>query len=578
MGLAKYKFFLAGNEINPPRNWRDVQILATFDQGNTQANISTEEFEFVNESAKFIRDYITGGIDGTTTGIFEGLPFTIQIENSQTVDAFEGYLDFNTYEEVSPVEVKCAIKKTVGLNSLDLRSQANSFGYLENIGRITVADYVEVPYIVEKLNIGSDLATINIAIFLLTIQLVDLIKENAKDIADVVATITGGVTGTFAAAVQTIAIALANVIFTLIALAQLINLVEQLVELLVPPVRKHKAMTLRKLFEKAADWLGYTFVSPIEQLDRVVYLPSKPSEDDPITKGIPSQTDFGYRLSEIFELGTKLFNARLFVVGTELNLRSLNDPFLVKTATYQVPDVLDERIKYNNADFQARTFLNFETDQTDDWTVDDFTGTNFEVVTTPLNVDNGDNVLMRGLNDVQIPAALGSRKSEFNVAENLFFDLFGIADELINFFGGNSNLANLIGERRGVLKQSQKIHTVAKLLYMVEEDVDNPGSLKIPENQRELWDAEVLWDEWHNFNSFVSNDFGGQNRVFEEKKIPFGFKDFLATIENSYLSNTDGKQGKIESLKWTLDRDFAISDYWVQEVYTRNLKETFIKG
>lgn len=595
MGIVTYKFFLDDVEINPPVNWQSTQILATFDQSSTQANISTDEFEFVNESAQKIRNYLLGGLDGATRGIFEGIPFQIfAVSGAEEIDVFDGYLDFNSYEEINPTRVKCKIKKTNGLNSVDDRSRAVSFGYLESINVVTPADYVEVQTIAEKLNIESDLAMMSLALFMLSFQIFKSIADINKELGTSSAIVATATPTSIPAGATNASL---NVIIEFAYLTTMIiaavKLIIDMKNLLVPPIIKHKGMRLRTMMEKASSHLGYTYDSPLTELDDIVYLPSKPFDDKNnkgIKKGIPNATDFGYILSEAYELINKLTNSKIQVTDSTLTQRSLNDPFWVKNATYQKPDVLDERVKYNNADFTARTFLTFATDNLDDWTVDNFKGTNYEIVVTPIDGFGSDFNLMRGLDDVALPMALGTPKDELNVVEEIFLALFTVVDvalaplvALVNLVkvivpGFNKpipkpNFAGIILDRLGVLKVSQKNHSVAKLLYM-----DSNGLIPRDEKNRNLFSAKVLWNKYYNYNSFVSNSFGGQRRLFIEQRVPFGFSDFQKLIENSYFVLDDGRNGKVESIKWELDSDFAVLDYWVEEVYTENLKEEFIEG
>lgn len=575
--VVNYSFFLGGKEINAPVNWSGLQILATFDQSSTQANISTEEFEFINESAQQIRNYLMGGLTSATNGIFEGIPFEILVSNGSTsYQVFEGFLDFETYEELSPVKVKCSVKKTNGLNSLDDRSQANSFGYLEDEGFIKNSDYTSVPYLVEKLDIEGDVAIITVTLFMLAFNLKQVITELKKDISLIGSIAASGITGLPASLIYAVASALLNLAMAIFLVVEMVKLITKLFGLYLPPQKYHKGMTLRKLMEKASEYLGYNFISPITELDKVVYLPSSPQDGSSIEKGIPNASDFGYSLSEIFQLCNDLFNSKIVLLGNDLHLRNLDDAFWIKNSTYKMPSILDEKIKYNNADFSARTFLSFRTDIADDWTTDDFRGTNYEVITTPITETDRNKNLMRGLNDVSIPCALGSRKSLLSELEESLLSLASLGDSVSSTLNSilpkvkKTNFVGLISGRVGSLRVSQKVHTVPKLIYL--------ENGKIPIRDRDLWSAKVLWDKYHVYNSFVSNDFNGQRRIYEERRIPFGFTDFLKTIDNSYFTTADGKRGKIESLKWELDGDFAVVSYWVQEVYTKNLKEKFIEG
>ena len=69
----------------------------------------------------------------------------------------------------------------------------------------------------------------------------------------------------------------------------------------------------------------------------------------------------------------------------------------------------------------------------------------------------------------------------------------------------------------------------------------------------------------------------GQKLIYNNIKIPFGFDDFLNTINNAYFTDKFGESGKFIKSTWRLNSDYAVVDYWIRSVYTTNLKETFIE-
>jgi hypothetical protein len=145
--------------------------------------------------------------------------------------------------------------------------------------------------------------------------------------------------------------------------------------------------------------------------------------------------------------------------------------------------------------------------------------------------------------------------------------MLDVARRFSTLLGGN--LSDTVPNRKGVLKLSQKIHTVPKLIWL--------ENGKIPLNHREKWSAKVIWEKYYQKTSFVGEDTIGQRRLIEEEKIPFSFEDFLQIINNSYFWTNNGQRGKMESVKWQLDSDFAIVDYWINERYDNNLTETYIE-
>ena len=361
-----------------------------------------------------------------------------------------------------------------------------------------------------------------------------------------------------------------------------INLGLALIETLVPKKRTHKGLLLRTALEKVANHLGYGFISPNIEFDKVHYLPSNPEFDEEdettgfirkinsIKKGIPKVTDFGYRCSEMFELAKNLIDGKFAIIDGDLHLRSRNDPFWVRTSTYTLPDVLIDVKRYNTQDLKANKFIAFETDITDDWTLDNFKGTNLERITDAINVSNSRAKLIKGLDELTFPVALGSRKDKLSAIEKILKELAKVIDGVANTFGGNSNLASRVSSKLGVLKVSTNNHVIPKLLWL-------EGG-RIPANNRELFSAKSLYDSYHNYDSFVTTDFGFQRELYRNISIPFGLDDFVKLIDNSYFVTDDGVIGKIEKITWNIANDRAVIDYWKQIPYTSNLKETFIEA
>ena len=568
------RFQLNGVDVNPPREWEDVQILATFDNEATQANITTDKFSWVNENAVAINDWIAGGLTGATPGIFEGMPLRIQIFNQDnTFNAFKGMIDFNDFTIISPVEVEAQVKKQSGLNELSDRLEGITFGLLESEGILTSSDYQDCNYVVQNEIVLIELVLLNISIYLLAEQIADGVNRVGEIIADSTGHATGG--GPFGAIGSALYLVIRLVIETIYLAAitlALIELIKQLIELLVPQKRTHKTLSLKKGLEAIADKLGYTLITNIDLLDEIYFLPSKPQAEQPIGSGIPNVADFGYQASEWVELCRDLFNAKVAVLNdNELHFRFIGDPFWIKTASYSLPDVLLESSQYNTEDLKSNFLFSFQTDEADKYTLENFEGTNYEVITAPINISNQNNILTKGLNEVRIPCALGTRKDDLNIVETTLKAVGTAADKVINFFGGNSDFASKIKKRVGLMKVSQNIHNVPKLLYL-----DSDGNL--PKNHRTQLRAKVFYDGYWEYESFVTNKAIRQRKVYEGVEVPFGFEDFLKLIDNSYFTTIDGKIGKAIQIKWTPARDKAIMDFWIAEVYTNNLFETKIEG
>ncbi len=582
--MANLTFKLNGNVVNPVRDWQDLQILGTWSENGGEANISVEEFKFVNENAQLIKQYIADGIS-SGLGIFEGIPFDIECSNGTTIDVFNGMLDTTEYKEISPVEVECKIKKLKGIDQLMDRANGVTYAYLYEENHITDSDFSRIPYIKEKpfKESAGEMALLSLSIFLFTKQLIDSTKSLAEKLGvNATAHTIGGVSGPAAGVQYTVFTLIIEAIYIAVILVQLINLITDLLDILYPKLRGWNGMKFQTLLEKGCQYLGYNYHSSIDELPYLYILPSKNDEgkrygsnsDDSV--GYPDTLDFGYTIGEMFQLVNKMFSARIRIIGNDVYQEPLiNDNFWINQSQFIIPDIENEVVQYNPQDIKTRQIVRYQTDLADYWTLIRYEGTGAEIVVTPITVGDQKRVLIKGFEDVQIPYALGDEKQGLNPIEIFIKGLCIVIDEIINFFGGNSDTAGDIEAREKMLHVTGDSLTVGKILYLVEDP--SSGKLVIDGNTEKI-NAISLWNKYISENSFVEHNFRGQKRLFNELKIPFGFQNFIQLLNNSYCTDQQGNAIKIETLKWSLDSDYAVISGWKREIYTKNLKSYLFKG
>lgn len=610
--MGEPKFKINGQDVNAPRNWNDIEILATFDNSSVQANITTDKFNFVNETAQIIREYIEGGGQNppTTLGIFEGMPFEIEISESNAIgvpltNIFRGLIDTTKFTEVAPNEVEIEIKDQKGLDRLEFKAEGLTFGLMVEKGHITELDYVDIPYLVQKPRDPLALALLYLSIFQLTIQLAEALDKFQEYFQDALAHLTGGATGGVASAVWSVARALTTLIYLGILIVQIIQLIDKLIEYLLPQVKYFKGMKLRTLLEKGATFMDYTFQSSIPELDNYYILPSKEKQGTNLPflnppnndTGEPRTGDQGYIYVELLEIAKNMFKAKYLVdENNVITLEPLNNnAFWLQQSTYQISNVLRETFSYNTEELSATKVVSFNTDIQDQWLLDRFTGTVYEIKTEPSTVGTEQNVLIGGYNETAIPYALGTRKDDLTEVEQAFYVLLDVLDQgfgtlvnIQNFFiglvGGTPstppNYSNIITGKIGYLRISEDLINVPKILYLTLQASGVQGNqleLKIPENHRDELSARALWEKYLNEESFVDLNYRNQWKIYQNIEVPFTLVDFLSLIQNSYFYDTDGSEAKVDKISWKIGDDKAVIDYRKRNVYTRNLIETKIE-
>ena len=571
--------------------WEDIQVSATFDNG-VKPNISIDEFTFVGRSIKIINEWTS------EHGYFQGLPFKITYTDSSqlTYDFFYGCLDFYAgFDIINPYKYKIKIKQTDNLNYFDDRIKALSFGYLVSEGKFFNSDYTKIPVKVKKKFDATEVALVSLSLYVITNDIYRNYKEDKEFIISKTEILLSTPTQKPAVIFKLIATILIFILFKALMLIALLNMLKVISQNLLPRLTKYKAITLRRALEKACAYLGYTFVSSIPELDYYNYLPSK--QDDKIKnnkkdEGIPNPSDYGYIISEMFDLCKKLFFAKVNIYTNQqgviiCQLEAESNEIFQRQSGYILPDVLTETYRPNIQDLSANTFITFQYDFSDEYTMPNSRATAFDskdknnekielekgisyevivdLANSPTDVQTK---LIKGFDEVNIPMALGTRADKLSALEQGLKVLFFTADILIKLFGGKT-FAEKINQHKGSLLISAPSFNTPKLICLVNG--------VIPSNHRDLLSAKTLFDKYHWYKSFYRNPSKAQRLIFENIRVPFIFNNFITTSKNSYFTTIDGKRGKFLSYNWNIGDDSAIASYYIESEYEKNLKETTIE-
>ena len=574
--MATLQFKISNQTVPPPVEWPSTVLEASFEDSSPQASVKETDFTFVAEAAQLLKDHIAGGLSGTTPGIFEGPAFQITAFNpGATITPFIGYVDLadDMIEDPRGVKIKAKVKRSEGIKTLEEAARGLMYGYLESVGAISNADYIDMPYLVEPETDFIELALLGITIYLMVQQLADAARAIAKDIAGIAGESAGGITGALGGVILAVANLAIIVIYAGVLIIYLKDLAEELIQNLISPIRYFKVVTLRTLLEKAAAHLGYTIASSIPELDTIHYQSSQ-IEDGSVLQGfpgsgIPKSGDYGYTFYEMLDLcQNRLLHARSVVTANgTLRMEPLNSPFWLNQSSYQIPGTLQaaETKAYNTKQLKTNFGLRFAHDDTNFYTVNDATDRSYEVITVPITQINPKNNGSKGAEFIETGCSLPTRKDQLSNVEIIVKAVASTIDGVINFFFGSSNYAQRVDDRVGMLKISSRTTSKPMLIPF--------NGIEIPIAHRQIWSARFLWDNYHNWRSFVDNNFGGQYIPYKGIKVPFSLDDFVSLIDFGYCTDADGNPAEIVNIAYQIDKDFAILDYRVKQVYTKNLRE-----
>ena len=494
---------LNGKNVSIPKGFFDVGVKASFGE-EIQANLTTDDFTFILDGYEEIINWINNGRNGGV-GIFEGIPLSISNSNTENnVSVFRGIVDLQAGHTIQEKlrQVSVRLRQDDSLNALDELLQPLDYGYLRDLGVITESDYVDVDYVVNKIDNGLESITTFITIFLLGEQLADSIFSLGETPAISGGIAASGISGPVGAAIYTVAILILRVIYAATLLILIINFGIDLFNVLIQPQRTHKGIPLKTLLSKACEYIGYGFETTIDDLNFLVYLPSNQNVDEfglknilnragTIEQGIPNPSDIGYSCPELFQSCRDMFEARFAIVGNTVQFHAENSLYWVTQSGYQKPqqirNVAERSFRYNTDESKSSVLIQFQRDLVEEYTIQNYRGTAFQILTDAKAINNPSNKTIKNFERVDIPFCLASRKENLNSLERSLLGIALLFDTIGGIFGGSPNLANRIVNKVGVLEVSNNNHSIPKLIWM--------SNGRIPINHRDLFSAKTLWEK-----------------------------------------------------------------------------------
>ncbi len=575
MSRTRLNFYLNNQLVGNANNWQGISISLDFDNDNVQPVIETDSLEFVLSESAVIRKWVQDGVDGSGPGIYEPMELRIELASgNNTVDVFSGLLDMvNDMQFIDKNKVLVKLIKKGGLDQLAERTQAISFAFLASRNEINNNDFVNVSYVLAHIPNFSEVLIISISIFILIKEIQEQIKRVLDTIAIVAGVAVSGIPGPVGALIISIALAITEIAYTILIFIALKALMTELILNLIAPLRNHKAMKLRVLLEKGAAHLGYTFESSEFDnpfFDSLVILPIK--ERGPISfgageTGFPTNKGGLYTYFDMLQFFKQLINGKLVVRDNKIIIERRD--FFDKPTSFVLPSarvILDES-RFNAEEIQANLNIQFLIDEKDDTTLINYedNNTTFQRITEPKIITDKRNVQIKGLEQVNLPVSLPTRKESLTEVEDILLDLAKLVDTLV---GGNFFSSKITG-RLGVLHLANDFTGVPKLI---------PIALgKVRSNYRDIMSAKVLHEDYYFISSFTPvpvnhNQFRRHLRV----KIPFCFEDYITLSEDNGFTTDDGREGRFEKIEGSPDSGFAEVDIRIKEVFTTNLKDRIV--
>jgi hypothetical protein len=562
------KHFLNDIEISP-RNRTDIGIVSDFTGNPEVLKLTTDNIILPREGNDIIRNHIQ------SQGLFEGVPYRIELDGGVVLNYYVDLLDSST--KFKNFECEVALKKRKGEDDFFDKASGATFEWFLAKG----VDYnlESIPYVVVTQNQVEQAISLLISLYVMGRELIFAGQEVVAGVAEIIQATTPSVgagvvidTGDVIVAVLK---ALARIAYFALILVLVIDFATQLFMLMFPPIRYFFGCKFKELMTKSCQHLGFTFESslldsepnwtilpvPLVKNRQSIFDFEPAFLNNAFTKGVPSSSDTTPTLQSFIEGMQTMFNGQIKVNNGVVRFER-RDYWMNLTTNQLIPALSlqserDDEFQYNTDEVWKRYYIHYQTDFTEFHSVDGvlYDIHNCEFSTEPTSFINQDLVSIKGLQDVNIPFALGARKEKLNWLEEIAKNLARAIDSVTGVFGGGTNYEAQIGDRKNLLMISQQFFATTKVLWTING--------RQPISFKDKVSAIQLWKKYHYINQIQENDWILKNDV----RIRMTSQDFV-TLQDNNFAIIDGLMCEILNCEWIDEKSFAKITYKQRNQYS----------
>lgn len=538
--------------VLPPLDSERLTIDLTFTKGTlseSQPLLSFDKLVLTNEA----KDAYLCAVK--RNGPYQQVPVTFEKNNYKI---FDGYLtDSNYLLELDEIEVK-----PVSNNSTDGLSER-----LSAIESSLLADrynYQNLKLIVEKTDVLEFLLQLALSSLLYTYIFYTQIKEiqrllgkNAEAATPVGLPVPAP---NFGAIISFILNLAAQVIFLALTVIQLIKYAKEAKELFFPKTRNVKMVTLFELCRAPIEYIGYKFVTDIEDMTKIGHLASGDVDNGEF---YPRSTDVCGNALGVINFVLKKFSARVFVKDKTVYIVNYYSPLFFKAKGYNIKPFTSQNYKDNIDDMTGTREIIYSTDVNDNWTLKRFQGTEYII---RANIADPTKSTIKGLKQRTYGVALCNRKNGLNSLQKAYNIFAGFVNGVIEIFGGSGQGLGLNNQIGFAMVSNQEIG-VAKLVWFSGDKVDI--------NHREELSAKADENKYHYVDSHVRNP-RAKKRIYSDVVQKYNENSLSCNIDSNLVFSPSGTPGELTSVSWEKSKDNAVLTFEIEDI-NREIKlfETF---
>jgi hypothetical protein len=555
MGILKAKHFINGTEVKP-LNFDTIGFKIDYSQDYNLPELNTDSIIFVKEDMKLIMNHIN------TNGVFQGIPYTITFGTT----TLNYQIDLTEAPQIkdSQIEVKIVRLKSV----MSFMSRANGLSF-EALNRTNPINLVDASYIIVKDNQGMQLVMFSINTFVLAKELQESILKVAESVADFIRAVTFNPLPPLGDILALAVLLIARLAYATLITIQIINMIAEMINILVPFKKIFKASQVIELINKGCTKLGYTFTSSlIESNLTILPIPlsnSSPSvfekfnalDNSTYTKGYPTALDSTPTLGSLIDFLKTFYNADLSVNGNTVSLEPYSQvPSIQIDNTLNIQSEREDGYTFNTGESWKRYLIKYQFDTSDLHTLNNYQKAQAEYSTESNNSNDPDYENIKGLVRVDIPFAYGIRKDKLNYVESKLLSLAEFADTVVSAVGGNGQFASKVNGNKGHIQISQQQFGVTKLLYLTGKKqpadyLDKIGakaifnyheSNNVKENFKRIYTSSIPLSS-HQFNQIINGGNVVQDSITDEilEIISIDWINENVTAEINYsVKSTEG--------------------------------------
>ena len=544
------------------RNLKQIGFKSNFSNDEfSELELNVDTLVVVNETVALIHAWTS------QYGYHVGIPCTI----SEGTFSLDFYVDLTDNLLIQNKQIQCKIKRRKGKDNFYQLSKGLTF---ENIAKQNIVEFnlIQIPFFVIPENIFEQQLVLGISIFSMVQTFEQGVKDTAFLIAEFIAAVQVGAQ-IIAAGIK----AAAQLAYTIALGIALLKLSQNFFNLIFPKVRYLNACKVNELISKGCQHLGFTLQSNLlASLDKLTILPVPLRKDkksifqflqndldQSFTNGYPTAQDTTPTLDSLINAIELTFNARTKVNNGVVQIERRD--FYQSTATLNLTPAMnlqesrENEYSLNTDEAFSRYVVQYQVDQSDAFTSDNFEPNDAEYGAKNTNVIAPELNLIKGYEPINIPFSMGTPKTKFTRTETLALEFFTVIDTLVG-----TNGVQTINDRLNILTISQQFYGNTKMLW-----VESDG--KQASNYLNYISAPRIYQLYHQDKKIENNGF----KIF--KNVPFimNLEEF-AQLFNTNWVNVSGVRCEVIDVDYISEDSKSIIEYREPYNYANGKIITFV--